>query len=316
VSSPADAYWRFASVRLGQYHDRAGWSYPYPYDPVVAGWRFTNTFRASDRVSQELIAVQLAVPDPADRVLATVLFRLFNRPATWYHLAARTDVTAGGYDPTAARAVLDDLARSGASLYGSAYIIPPAPYYGAYPKHAGHVVMARRMVDRGLPDAVARGGIREAYEQLVRYPGVGRFMAYQLAVDLGYAGVLADDDEDEFVVPGPGCVDGARKCFPDVRPAGLPALIRRMVDEQEYHLARLGLPFPGLHGRRRLHLVDAQGLFCEVSKYSRVAFPDVRGNDGRVRVKFTYSPDPRPLPTSRYPPHWGLPGIISSRTTI
>ena len=46
-------------------------------------------------------------------------------------------------------------------------------------------------------------------------------------------------------------------------------------------------------------------LFCEISKYARVAHPDVAGASGRTRIKQILKPDETPL-SVWFPPKWGL----------
>src|SRR6266540_2321834 len=51
-----DTYWRFASKRQDAFMRRAqGAPPPWSDDPVISAHRFTNAYRASDRVSQYLI---------------------------------------------------------------------------------------------------------------------------------------------------------------------------------------------------------------------------------------------------------------------
>src|SRR5260370_42210023 len=78
-----------------------------------------------------------------------------------------------------------------------------------------------------------------------------------------------------------------------------------MTDRQETEFARLGLRFPGLFGRL-LKPIDCQNVFCEISKYARVAHPDIAGIANRTRIKQIYRPDRRPLPTPQFPSRWGL----------
>ena len=49
---------------------------------------------------------------------------------------------------------------------------------------------------------------------LVEYPSLGDFLAYQFITDVNYSEITAFG-EDEFVVPGPGALDGIKKCFTD-----------------------------------------------------------------------------------------------------
>lgn len=53
------------------------------------------------------------------------------------------------------------------------------------------------------------------------------------------------------------------------------------------------------------HHTLTTAVFCEVSKYARVAHPDIEGESGRTRIKQKFTPRPVPIP-QWYPPKWGL----------
>src|SRR5438552_17301000 len=78
-----------------------------------------------------------------------------------------------------------------------------------------------------------------------------------------------------------------------------------MVDHQDAEFMRLGLEFSGLFGRR-LQPIDCQNLFCEVSKYARVAHPEVAGLANRTRIKQNYRPSRRPISLPQFPERWRL----------
>src|SRR5471030_326390 len=67
--------------------------------------------------------------------------------------------------------------------------------------------------------------------------------------------------EDEFVMAGPGALDGISKCFIGLDTVTSSDVIRYMFDHQEEHFERLDIGFPNLWGRR-LQLIDCQNLFC------------------------------------------------------
>jgi hypothetical protein len=51
-----DSYWKFAVERLNIYYRRlVDPDGPWTQDPIIAAHRFTNSYRAADRVSQFLI---------------------------------------------------------------------------------------------------------------------------------------------------------------------------------------------------------------------------------------------------------------------
>ena len=54
--------------------------------------------------------------------------------------------------------------------------------------------------------------MQEAFDLIRAYPTIGDFLAYQYVTDVNYS-TVTDFTEMEFVVPGPGAIDGIRKCF-------------------------------------------------------------------------------------------------------
>ena len=88
-----DTYWRFAAERQRVFFRKAAGSQPpWTSDPILVRYRFTNAYRAADRVSQFLIRdVQLGGPQNArDLFFRTILFKLFNRIDTWRLLESQS----------------------------------------------------------------------------------------------------------------------------------------------------------------------------------------------------------------------------------
>jgi hypothetical protein len=305
-----ESYWRFAAERLAIYHrklvDADG---PWTDDPVLRRFRFTNTFRAADRVSQYLIREVQYAPErsdaPEDLFFRTMLFKLFNRIDTWEALEAaigpiewRRDVLER-IEP-----VLDRLMRQGQRIYSAAYIMP-SPRLGEVRKHANHLQLLARMMEDRVADRLRQmPDLASAYDLLLRYPGLGPFLAFQYTIDLNYSALL-NFPESGFVVAGPGALDGISKCFSDSRRYRPEQIIFAMVDRQDREFARFGLDFPGLYGRP-LQPIDCQNLFCEISKYARVAHPDVPGIAGRLRIKQSYKPSERRPFLPMFPRKWQL----------
>lgn len=302
-----DAYWRFAAARHDLYLRRIAALPPGPSrDPVLARYRFTNAFRVCDRVSQYLVReVQYSHDQSVEEVVfRTVLFKLFNKVDTWELLCDGLGVpSVASFDPSAASALLSEEQRQGRAIYSAAYIVPPVSLCPT-PKHRGHLELVAQMLDGGLAEKVqGADGLRGLYGLLRSFPGIGPFLAFQLAIDLNYSSAV-DFDEAECVVAGPGALDGISKCAPATRPRDAERFIMDVCARQEDEFARLGVEFPGLFGRR-LQPIDCQNLFCEISKYSRVVFPGVAGVAGRTRIKQRYSAA-GPLPAPFFPPKWGL----------
>jgi len=306
-----DSYWRFAAERLAMYYRRLGDPVgPWTDDLILREYRFTNTFRAADRVSQYLIREVQYREDrsqaPDEVFFRTMLFKLFNRIETWERLEQELGpVSWQSARFEAMSELLDGLIEAGRRVYSAAYIMP-SPAFGHRRKHANHLAMLAKMMDDGLPGSLARASsMHSAYELILDYPGLGPFLAFQYTIDLNYS-TLLNFDEGDFVVAGPGALDGIAKCFKKANSLKSADIIHAMVERQGEEFARLGLDFMGLFGRR-LQPIDCQNLFCEISKYARVAHPDASGSSGRTRIKQRYQAADALAPVSPYfPPKWKL----------
>lgn len=311
VSEVYESYWRFAAERQAIFFRRArGKTRPWTGNAVLATHKFTNAYRASDRVSQFLIRHVIYRADlpstPREVFFRILLFKLFNKIETWELLEhALGPITFEDHRFAQYDAVLGRALRDGRRIYSAAYIMPPGSRaLGRSAKHQNNLLLLERMMEDRLPERLAQTRtMQEGFEKLRAYPTIGDFLAYQFITDINYS-EITDFSEMDFVVPGPGARDGLRKCFVD--PGGLnePELIRLMADLQEHEFERLGLDFQSLWGRR-LQLIDCQNLFCEVDKYSRVAHPQIVGRTGRTRIKQKFEPTPSTIELF-YPPKWKL----------
>lgn len=303
-----EAYWRFAAARQQIFDARwSGQPAPWTSDPILQTYKFCNTYRAVDRVTQYLLsdviyhhdAAELSADDTFCRI---VLFRLFSKPTTWRALDhPDRPVTTASLEPDRDGEVLEKLRRT-QSIYTSAFILaPPSTSVGS--KHLHHLRLVKQMFapgGLGLDLARART-LRDVVEALLRWPTIGPFLAYQIAIDLNYSPHL-QFSENDFTLPGPGAQRGIQKVFRSPGGRSAQQLIMEMVDSQDEHFARLGIDFTGLFGRP-LHAIDCQGLFCEIDKYARVAYPDLKS--ARVRIKQTFRPLGQ-LPPLVFPPQWQL----------
>ncbi len=311
-----ESYWRFASERQQIFFARAeGKRWPWTEDPVLREYKFTNAYRASDRVSQYLIREIIYRGDasPDEVFFRTLLFKVFNRIDTWELLQRECgDISFKDYSFKRFNAVLTSAMERGERIYSAAYIMPSgganAP---AGRKHSMHLRLIEQMVRDGLPRKISNSrSMAKAFELIRAYPTIGDFLAYQYVTDLNYS-ELTDFSEMEFVVPGPGAFSGIHKCFSDLGGLTEAEIIKVVTDRQEEEFQRLGLSFRTLWGRP-LQLIDCQNLFCEVDKYARVMHPEFCGSSGRTRIKQRFTADPNPI-SFWYPPKWRLNGIIAGR---
>lgn len=304
-----DTFWYFAAERQAVFFERLrGRPYPWTEDPILRRYKFTNAYRASDRVSQYLIrnVIYSGDQDAREVFFRTILFKIFNRIETWEMLEEEFGpVTYADYSFEAYDAVLTRAIEGGRRIFSAAYIMPSGGRRVGLPrKHSRFLQLLGWMMDDAVPERLTEAhNMREAFELLSSYPMIGDFLAYQYVTDLNY-GEITDFGEMEFVMPGPGARNGIRKCFEDLGGLSEVDIIKVVADRQQEEFERRDLGFESLWGRP-LQLIDCQNLFCEVDKYARVAHPYAKGITNRTRIKQTYDLNPEPV-RYWYPPKWGI----------
>ncbi len=136
-----ESYWRFAAERHRMYERRLrGLPAPWTSDEVLSAYRFTNVFRAADRVSQFLIREVIYGSDQAvdEVVFRVLLFKLFNKVETWRLLRDEFgELSLSNFDVDAADRLLGEARGRGQRIYSNAYIVPPIAGSDGV-KHRGH----------------------------------------------------------------------------------------------------------------------------------------------------------------------------------
>ncbi|MGE4544285.1 MAG: nucleotide kinase domain-containing protein [Pedobacter sp.] len=313
-----DTYWRFAAERQDIFFRRVENTIgPFTNDPILRIHKFTNAYRASDRVSQYLIknVIYNGDQDPKEVFFRTILFKFFNKIETWEKLTNKIgdicykDFNFKMYDEVLTKEKMVN------SIYSAAYIMSSSGKNMPFNvKHRNHLKLIERMMAEDLPLKICDAkSLQQVFYLLREYPMIGDFLAFQYAIDLNYSAMI-NFSEMSFVVPGPGAKDGMRKCFLDYGGRSEVDLIKCMADRQEQEFERLGLSFKSLWGRP-LQLIDCQNLFCEVDKYARIAHPDVCGLTGRKKIKQKFRPIYKPIEYF-FPPKWNINEAVKKSIKI
>jgi hypothetical protein len=314
TTTPAfDAYWYFASARQNIFYERVTGrriQTNYPEDDILRTYRFTNAYRASDRVSQYLIQHVLSDNhdwSPNDLFFRIMLFKIFNKIETWEALEEEFGIISyETFNFDKADRFLSDRQDQRERNYSAAYIMPSAgSVFGYQRKHSNHLALLKWMLEKDFARQLQNmSHMSEAFDLIVSAPSFGPFLAYQFVTDLNYS-QLTDFSEMEFVVAGPGAHDGISKCFETTCGVTAEQIIAHMAARQTEYFEEFGHAFRDLWGRP-LQLIDCQNLFCEISKYSRVAFPKIEGVSGRTRIKQSYRRSSRAMYAPTYPVKWGI----------
>lgn len=306
-----DSYWKFAAIRQEIFYNRIeGKPFPWCSDPIISKHRFTNTYRAADRVSQYLIRNVIynnVLPNTPKEVLFRILlFKLFNKIETWELLTEKVGyITYEEYSFKRYDKILTEAITSGIRIYSAAYIMPSGKsYYGHIRKHSNHLKLIEHMLDEDTEKRLMSAKkMQNAFEIIKSFPSLGDFLAYQLLIDINYSDII-NFSESEFVVAGPGARGGISKCFKDTAGLNNVEVIKFMTDKQEREFERLELCFRNLWGRR-LQLIDCQNIFCEVDKYARVKHPNIKGDSNRTRIKQVFRGNLKPI-DFWFPPKWNI----------
>lgn len=309
-----NTYWEFISKRQDIFFKRINnTEYPWSNDDILNNYKFTNVYRATDRVSQFLIRdiIYKGSQDPDELFFRIVLFKIFNRISTWQFLQEELgEISFKNYSFKAYDKLLLEVLKNKEPIYSPAYIMASGKsVFGKERKHQNHLLLIEKMINDKLPHKLQQcKSMKDVYELLLSYPTVGEFLAYQYTIDLNYSNLI-NFSEMEFVKAGPGAKDGITKCFISLGDYNYEDIIKMVADNQEIEFERLGVKFQNLGGRN-LQLIDCQNVFCEVDKYSRVFHPEILGVSNRTRIKQKFKIEKKEQINYFFPPKWEINNLI------
>ena len=315
LSVAYNTYWKFAAERQNIFFKRFNSeNSPWTKDKILSQYKFTNVYRATDRVSQYLIknVIYTGSQKPEEVFFRILLFKIFNRISTWEFLQEELRrITFKDYSFRKYDKLLSDLMGNKIPIYSAAYIMASGrSTFGYKRKHQNHLRLIELMIKEKVPYQLQHTKtMSEAYTLLHSYPTIGDFLAYQYVTDINYS-TLTDFSEMEFVKAGPGAKDGIVKCFKDFGGYSFEDIIRLTADNQKQEFERLDIDFKNLWGRN-LQLIDCQNIFCEVDKYSRVAHPEISGYSHRKKIKQRFTDDRKETIDFYFPPKWGINHLIT-----
>ncbi len=308
-------YWKFAAERQNIFFSRINSTNKNEFteDEILKEYKFTNAYRASDRVSQYLIKEVIYTDNNysnEDILFRIILFKLFNKIETWQYLESKLkDIRYETFNYDIYNTLLSDYMNRGNVVYSNAYMIAPATKnFHQIRKHSNHLLLLEFMMKDNITQKVQSAkSLEEIYLIMKSYPSFGKFLAFQYAIDINYS-TLIDFSENDFVVAGPGALDGISKCFENYKDFSPEYIIQYMAEHQDSEFKKYNLEYKSLFGRK-LHLIDCQNLFCEVSKYTRVALPNIEGVAKRTRIKQKFKYNMLPIKFF-YPPKWNINDVV------
>ena len=214
-----DLYWYFAYERQNIFLKKEkGLPAPWTDDPILREYKFCNSYRVNDRVSQYLLKNVIYNGqnyNSEDMLFRIILFKLFNKESTWELLLKNFgDITLKNFNKKKYSKVLTEAINNKISIYNDAYISCATKAFGYNHKHDNHLALLDKMFNQDkIQDKIIKcQTMEEAFNILKSYPLIGNFMAYQLVTDINYSNVV-NWSENEFTIAGPGSIRGIKKCF-------------------------------------------------------------------------------------------------------
>lgn len=235
-----DEFFAFARERHAVHLRRAaGRPWPWTDDPILQRYRFTNIFREKDRTTvwfRENVRDPLR-DDPAV-LLATVLFRWFNRTATGEAIFRQLMVPQDAYDDAqftawdhflkhgnteVLRAAIKSYCGKGPYVTGAYVILGQQGmskldgvlkcvgdfWKTEYDFGEGLVLDWRDMAHMLMDAKPGSYSLRCVWDWLRKVPYLGGFMAYEIVSDLRWTGLLSGaPDINTWANPGPGAARG------------------------------------------------------------------------------------------------------------
>ena len=277
-------------------------------DDILARNKFTNVYRAQDRVSQYLIRSVIYNGknySEEDILLRIIVFKIFNNIDTWEFLEQRMgQVNIETFQVEDISGLLKERIKTRPIFNGAYMMTGSHKKYSIYDsKHEKWLWMVRQeLIDKAFKKILKARSLKEVYNHLEGCSFLGPFLAYQYAIDLNYSPVI-DFDENSFVRAGIGAIRGIKKCFLN---ASVYAYEDYIIYTQENFLKfqeKYGhTGFRDLFGRQPT-LIDLQNCFCETDKYLRVKMPELQVDNTRIKQKFK---NPKGKINFFFPPKWDI----------
>ncbi|MCE5320517.1 MAG: hypothetical protein LLF93_05370 [Bacteroidales bacterium] len=287
---------------------------PWSADKILNDYKFTNVYRASDRVSQYLIKEIIYNKDEIfneeDILFRILFFKVFNKIETWEFLENKLGkIKISNFNLDKINQLLAER-RAFIPIFSNAYMMT-----GTHSKYNHldfkHEKWLQMLKDEMIGDKIIRNilkakSLNDAYELLRKCSFLGDFLAYQYAIDFNYSPVI-NFSEDSFVKAGIGAIRGIKKCFEPLENNTYEDAIKYTQDNFEKYQNQFGYTeFKNLFGRP-LTLIDIQNCFCETDKYLRAKRPDLQIDNVRIKQKYKATDNPLNL---FFPPKWGINSLI------
>lgn len=245
---------------------------PWTTDPILQQYRFCNVYREMDKESVWIHRNWL-YPNEAHPLLFVnmALARFINWSPTLEYIGYQYT-----WKPKQLKAKLKEREASGEKVWTGAYIVSTNGKKLNKIDYIVDVVLAPLVAEGRNPQ---QGESLEHYwKELIKFDGIGSFMAAQIVADLKFARVMHKaPDWWDWAALGPGSIRGLNRMYNRDIKTHIPqkeglAMMRNLLQDI----------MPMLHSHvTEISMQDFQNCLCEFDKYVRVL-----KNEGKPRSKY------------------------------
>ena len=267
VTDLFETYWYLAAERQAMFFRRVeGRPAPWTQDSILRGHRFTNVYRASDRVSQYLMQ-RVIYNDDYDVPMISCSGCCCSSCSTGSRHGRTLSLRSASRrwrrsipSPIRVRSIVGSPPTSGCTPRRTSCRAHNSATTASTPNHLH--LLDQLIRDGTLARLATAPTLAALYDDLRAVPSFGPFLAFQYAIDLNYSECF-DFDEMDFVVPGPGALRGISKCFASTGGLDAVGVIRAVANSADRFLSEHSfrepvgpaaaadrLPEPVLRGRQ------------------------------------------------------------------
>ena len=289
-----DLFYQFMYERQNIWHKRFILEQPAPWteDPVLLQYKFTNVMRKIDRGTICLYRNIFSRLDGSERMEKLVLFnilayRFLNKVESW----EKCITFIYDWDKEKAHFVKSlNAMQKKEAVFTAAHMVPPLHGIPGDTKIEKLSVLLSEIwddLDNYYSIIKNADNLKAVYKQIHSVRWFGRFLSYEMAVDLSYTDIIPYN-EDEWTSSGPGSIRGINNMLhviPSVKAETHPlytAILVHLRNIQKEKFEELDLPFEKIsYGGSYLTLRDIEHSTCEFLKYYRTLM-----GTGRCKEKF------------------------------
>ena len=302
-------YFYFIQERMNIFWRRCEGSLVLTKDPILREYKFTNVYRACDRVSQYLLHHIIYNEEeyfsPEDMLLRILVFKIFNKIETWEYIEQTYGEISINHFDVKEISLLLSARQIYAPIFNNAYMMTGShKRYDYLPtKHEKWLTMVKKeFLGEGVVDKILQAqSLEEVYKLLRSCSFLGGFLAYQYAIDFNYSPYI-NFDENTFVIAGIGAIRGINKCFISHGHSYEDAIRYTKEHFKELQTKYGYTEFKPLLGHEPT-LLDLQNCFCETDKYLRAKMPDLIVGNKRIKQKYKSQGESIHY---MFPPKWNI----------